>query len=477
MRGFCSKTVSKEPPGDENNSRMKKVLLYGGGLLLLAGAGFGAYAAFQQPTTPEGTRLTGMDLGGLGESELRQRLESWWAAHKSKTLSPTSHLLSKQPSPQTLEELGVRPDWDATLASIRFDSYAEKLIGNGTRGSDIKVVWRLDQSQFQDLKTFVERNARRPVPARVSFANGTIKREPEVTTFALDESRVGEAALDALSVGKETFDLPVKAEKPRITAEQLNLITDVVSEFKTNFNRGQINRSSNIRLAASKLNGVILLPGEVLSYNETVGKRTVANGFKLAGVYANGRHDVGIGGGICQVSTTLYNAALLANLEIVQRSNHSMPVPYVPFGRDATVDYASIDLKFRNSSATPIAVVSEVNGGTITFRVLGKKDTTKNVKIVSTDHSSWGNGIKYVSDPTVPAGKTKVVEKGSIGRRCVTWRILEENGVEVGRENLGVSYYKAVPRIIARGPAPKPAAETPAPDGLPPAEGGADGDG
>jgi len=246
--------------------------------------------------------------------------------------------------------------------------------------------------------------------------------------------------------------LPLYREKPRYPSEALNEITDVISEFTTSFKTSQANRSDNIALAASKLNGKILMPGEKLSFNEAVGKRLRSEGFKLAPVYVEGRHEQGLGGGICQVCTTLYNSVLFANLEILKRQNHSMPVPYVPIGRDATVNWGSIDLVFRNSYKTPIAIVSEVKNGKLTFRILGKKDPTISVAIITTDHASWGNGVRYVFDPSLPPGKKKVIEKGSIGRRCITWRIVRANGKEIKREKLGVSVYKAYPRIIAYGP-------------------------
>jgi vancomycin resistance protein YoaR len=281
--------------------------------------------------------------------------------------------------------------------------------------------------------------------------------------MALDAKRLPDLAIEALRFGDGTVELPLLQAPKRIPDQALDRITEVVSSFTTKFNRGQVNRSSNIALAASIINGTVLMPGQTFSYNKTVGQRLVSRGFKLAGVYRNGRHDQGIGGGICQVSTTLYNAALIANLPIVQRNNHSMPVPYVPLGRDATVDYGSLDMQFKNSYPNPIAISAHVNGGAINFTILGVKQPGLQISLETSNHSSWSNTVKYVTDSSVPAGKTKIVEKGSIGRRCLTWRVVRINGKVVKRENLGVSLYRPSARIIARGPAPKPTAtETPA---------------
>ena len=132
---------------------------------------------------------------------------------------------------------------------------------------------------------------------------------------------------------------------------------DVLGEFKTEYNSGNTNRSTNIKLAASKINGCIINPGEVFSYNETVGERTIEEGYKDALVYVGGEVANGVGGGICQVSTTLYNACLFANLEIVERTNHSFTPHYVAAGRDATVSWGGPDFKFRNNRNYPVMIV------------------------------------------------------------------------------------------------------------------------
>jgi len=159
----------------------------------------------------------------------------------------------------------------------------------------------------------------------------------------------------------------------------------------------------------------------------------------------------------------------LANLEIVNRVNHSMPVPYVPVGRDATVDYDKIDFKFRNNYDAPIAISSEIVGGKITFYVLGSEKLDVEVKMITTDHLSWGNKTQYVSDGSLPAGRTKVIEKGSIGRKCTTWKIVEKDGVEISREKMFDSIYRASPRIVARGTRSAPKKSAAPTESAPPA--------
>ncbi|MGI8923559.1 MAG: VanW family protein [Fimbriimonadales bacterium] len=434
---------------------MKRSIGYIAGVLLLGGGGFAAFAAFQEPLTSSGTTIDGQDLGGLTKVDLYARLNVWWDKTKARMIRPRSGALTQQPRPMSLHQLGIEPDLDATVASVHFDSYPAKLLGRAKSGHPITIVWRAQGADLAVLTKFVADHARRRAPARVWFEGGALQRTYEATRVGLDEGNVGPAVVAAIEQRKKTFQLPLEAEPPRVSKEAVGSIKDVVSKFTTKFNRGNLNRSSNIRLAASEFDGIVLLPGDILSYNETVGQRTVKRGYKLAGVYANGRHDTGIGGGICQVSTTLFNAAALANLKIVSRTNHSMPVAYVPLGRDATVDFGNIDLKIENSTDNPVSVTSEVVGGSITFRILGTKIPNMSVSLATTNHTSWGNGVKYVTDSSVAPGRTKVIERGSAGRSCITWRIIRD-GTETRREKLVENNYRGASRIIARGPAAKP---------------------
>ena len=122
---------------------------------------------------------------------------------------------------------------------------------------------------------------------------------------------------------------------------------DTLSEFSTRYAASNVNRTTNLRLAANQINGTVLMRGETFSYNDGVGERTIAAGYKEAPIYVSGRVEDGLGGGICQITTTLYNAAVFANLEIVERTNHQFVPSYVGAGRDATVVYGAIDFKFK----------------------------------------------------------------------------------------------------------------------------------
>jgi vancomycin resistance protein YoaR len=430
---------------------MKKAILWTAGVLLLAAGGFAGFVTMQEGKTPIGTTLAGVDVSDLTRSELEARIHTWWETKKTAVLVPRSHLLASQPEALSLDALGIKPDFEATIRAVELQDYADSLLGKEVQGDAIQVVWTQSGGDFSALKEFVDENAKPTQAAFVRFANGHFERQYEVPSFDLDTELVGKAALDAMNDRKPIFELPMKTGEAHASKELIDSINVVVNSFSTTFSAGNVNRTHNIKLAAESLNGAVLMPGDELSYNETVGRRTSATGYKIAGVYANGRHEVDYGGGICQVSTTLFNAVALSNLEITKRLNHSMPVPYVPVGRDATVDYDRVDFKFRNNFDTPIAISSEINGGKITFYVLGTKKLDVEVRMETSGHSSWGNSVKYVTDASLPAGKTKVIEKGSMGRKCTTWKIVEKDGVEISREKMFESIYRASPRIVARG--------------------------
>ncbi len=163
---------------------------------------------------------------------------------------------------------------------------------------------------------------------------------------------------------QEEYTIPLKIVAPDKTTNQIGTeaFPDLLAEFSTKYAASNVNRTTNLRLATNKITGTVLLPGETFSYNKVVGKRTIAAGFKDAAIFQNGKVVDGLGGGICQISSTLYNAVLLSNLEIVDRSNHGFVTSYLGAGRDATVVYGSIDFKFKNNRQYPIKITGTVSG-------------------------------------------------------------------------------------------------------------------
>ncbi len=249
-------------------------------------------------------------------------------------------------------------------------------------------------------------------------------------------------------------EAPVQLMEPQITTEDLQskLFRDTLGSSTTKFNAGLVGRTTNVKLAASHINGTILNPGDVFSYNDVVGPRTYATGFKDATVFANGGAEDGVGGGICQVSSTLYVATLQADMEIVERRNHSLFVSYVPLGQDATVAYGSVDFRFRNNTDYPIKVVAGTNGSTLTVSLVGTKTQDKRVEIVTQTLSSDPFQVIYEDDPSLEPGKTKTKTGGYPGYKTASYRVVYIDGKEVSRTLENNSTYKRVDKVVLRGP-------------------------
>lgn len=231
-----------------------------------------------------------------------------------------------------------------------------------------------------------------------------------------------EEAKNLLQEDKDEYIIPLKILYPSITTNMIGTeaFPDLLSEFSTKYSASNKNRTTNLILASNKINGTVLMPGETFSYNKVVGERTIQAGYKEAPIYVSGRVEDGIGGGICQITTTLYNAVVYANLDIVERSNHQFVPSYAGPSRDATVVYGAIDFKFKNNRKYPIKIICSVEGGEANFKILGfRMPEDYDVEMYSTITSQSAN---YTNS--------------------ATYKILYKDGVEVDRVLLSEDTYK-----------------------------------
>ena len=467
---------------NRKRGKAAKIVVGSVGLVALGLAGTVSAMAYQYvPLIAPGTIVAGVPVGGLTKDAAAKQIEEWWKSVESRDLSVTSDDLLSQPLGFSAQDLGVHLDVAETVQKLPLESFwdnsARKIQGKNVGVKSIEPELVVQDKSFKKLAEFVNANVPEDSQAKVDLVGGKIVRTPERVGLEFDPV-AAEPLLRAAVVSGEKVDLPLKKAKARITDEELSKITEVVSTYTTRYNEGNANRSHNIKNAAMRLSGTILMPGETFSFNKVLGQRTAKNGFKLAGVYNNGRHDFDIGGGICQVSSTLYNSVLLANLKVAIRSCHTFPVPYVPVGRDATVSFPAPDFAFTNSYATPIALSTKAGGGSITFSILGMKQDGLEVKIESVGHTSWSRPVKEINDPSLPPGRRVVEEKGGAGHRITTYRVVYQNGQVVERQNLGVSLYNGGSRIVRvnkKAPAAAKPVEVPgkvfedeSPDAVPP---------
>lgn len=317
--------------------------------------------------------------------------------------------------------------------------------------------------------------------AQYALENGKAVVKPHIVGVDADPKQAKEAAQKVN--GGSQAEIAITRSMPEITEDMLKskLYTGTLASYSTRYNKGVVNRSKNVELAASRINGTVLLPGDVFSYNGVVGARTYENGFKNAPVYENGKSVDGIGGGVCQVSTTLYSAVLYADLEIVKRQNHSLTVSYVPLGQDATVVDGAIDFQFKNNMDTPVRIDAAAANGSINISLVGTPVSGKSVKITHETTSTKEPTEKITNDPSLPEGVRKITSKGKNGYTVRSTKIIYQDGKEISRNSLGNSTYKMVQTEVSVGTgaqnaaapssapaaskpvAEKPASEKPAP--------------
>ena len=253
---------------------------------------------------------------------------------------------------------------------------------------------------------------------------------------------------------RENYEIPLKINEAEIKTKDLGdkLFKDSLSKYTTIYDAGNKSRSTNISIAAKTINETIVLPGETFSYNKVLGNTTKEKGYQLGGSYQNGKVVQAYGGGICQVSTTLYNAVLYANLEIVERHNHSYSVSYVPASRDATVSYGGKDFKFRNSREYPIKIVSSAKNGVVSISIEGiKEEKEYDIEITSTTLSTTPYKTTYQDNNSMAEGKEKVIQVGHNGMKSQSYIVKKHNGITISKELLNADTYQPMNKIIERG--------------------------
>ena len=263
-----------------------------------------------------------------------------------------------------------------------------------------------------------------------------------------------EEAKKILEENKEQYEIPLQITNPQVTLSNLGseAFPEKISAYSTRYDGGDKDRSTNLEIACKKIDEKIVLPGETFSYNKTLGARTTKAGYKTAKVYENGAVVDGIGGGICQISSTLYNAVLKANMQIVERRNHQFITSYVPEGRDATVAYGVTDFKFKNTRKYAIKIKATASNGVATISIYGIKENPEyNITFETKTISTIPVTEKYIEDNTIAEGTEEIKQKGANGCVTETYIIKSLNGQVVSKDLLSKDTYSAMQRIILKG--------------------------
>ncbi len=438
---------------------MKKVNIWGTFFAAAAAAVFFAGPAYgKERTLPDGFFVGEVSLGGMTEEQARQAIaaEAGRLSGRRITLD-----IAGNPSSVTAEKLGV--SWsnedvvEKAMDQISSGNLVRQyMVRKDTEKNPVRIPLetRVDEGKVESfVKSQTEGLMAEPQNASIIRVDGAFQITPGVSGKVVDVAATKMALDQALlnQAGDEVIAAAVVAERqPDIVEEDLASIGDVLGTFTTDFSSSGSSRSGNLSNGASKINGHVLMPGETLSGYECMHPFTTANGYYTAAAYEGGRVVDSIGGGVCQIATTLYNAALRAELEITQRQNHSMVVGYVKPSMDAAIAGTVKDIKITNNYSTPIYVEGYTENRKLTFTIYGKETRPENrtVEYVSETLSSISPGAPAEQvDPSMAPGSRRQVQSAHRGVKSRLWKVVTVDGVETERTLLHTDTYNASKEI------------------------------
>lgn len=404
----------------------------------------------------KGVIVNGLELGGLTREQAAGRIGAWFArrADRSVTLTALDARWTGK-----LSDFGARLDVEGAVARAfgvgREGSLLSRpvcVLTSGGPGKRFAARLILDDGVVRKTISKVAHMIDRPHrDASIRVVEGRLEIRPDSCGIRLNQGKALAEVKSALQMGLAVVPLPAEVDKPEVTAADAQAIDTLLGRYTTSFNPGKRDRTHNLTLAARAISGKILMPGKQFSYNGIIGPRELSRGFRNAIIFINGKQEEGLGGGICQVSSTLYNAVLLAGLKIVERSHHSRTVPYVVPGRDATVAYGSRDFRFENPNSAPVCVLTAVGRARLTIDIYGAAADKKNISVYSTQSRRVAARTVTVVDGTLRPGQRKLVEPASPGVSATVYRKITQQDGSVVTEVVSRDRYLPQASVVAVG--------------------------
>ena len=406
-----------------------------------------------------------LSVGGLTKEEAKLKLENM----KESELKQQSIVLYKNEIKKQIacNELGITYNIDETINKAfelgHKESFFEKYRISKEGLANAQKFELTKTFSDEPIHNFIKENAtffyKEPVNASIERKNRQFFVTKEVEGEALDEEATFEKMAEALKEPDNELNELIEVEAvtktviPEYTEASFADVQTLISSFSTSYNNASANRNENLKVAAQKISRM-LLPDEIFYLSNQLEPFTEAAGYKNAGVIVNGKIEDGLGGGVCQVASTLYNAVLLTDIEIVSRQNHSLPVAYVPLGRDATYATGVIDFKFKNNTGYPLFIEGYCENNKVYVNIYGHKDAIPEYDIkfdsVVTEVIP-APATKYEDDSTLEKGKEVVEIKALDGKRVKLYKLYYKNGVLEKKELVDTSYYKPRAAVIKRG--------------------------
>lgn len=414
-------------------------------------------------TIYNGITIGNVPVGGLSVNEAKTALRIAFEEQKAHSTIRIKH--QENTWSITPEEIEL---------TINVDELAEQAYHIGRSGSIIKILQeryltanggyvlplmqQYNHDKLYNIITAIAQSIDKdPRNASVVYKNNAIEIIPEILGQKVDTaSALADISRELAANMEFTYPLIVNSQHPTIVAQDLVDIDDRLAVYTTEFDPSKKNRYQNVEIASKQINNRLVRPGEVFSFNQNVGLRLPEYGYKEAPVFVDGKLTLDWGGGVCQVSTTLYNAVLLADMDIEERTSHFQPPPYVPLGQDAAVADNLLDFKFKNTSSHNIYVKSEVSNHQITVSIFGKNISNPPEIRIETDWKALEYNTIVKQDNSLPLGKEIVESPGQKGFAVTTYRVKLVNGKESSREKLSFDEFSPEDRIIRVGTKSEP---------------------
>ena len=432
------------------------------GFTLVSGLDMVHVKADSKETIATGVYIGSVDVGGMTKQEAHDAVDAYMDSLMQTNFSlmgPIGYMNI------TAEEMGITTDVDTVVEEANAIAKYGDLISRFKETKDLekehKVVdlpLTLDK-QATANKIYEHRDELNIAAVDNSFRieNGNFVFIPGKTGNEVNivESvySIRDFINDDWSPEKTEIALVIDEVQPRGSEEELSKLTSVLGTFQTNFGSSAAGRAQNVRNACSKINGTILYPGEEFSTYEKISPFTQENGYGIAGAYENGQVVESVGGGVCQVATTLYNAVIRAELDVTMRYNHSMMVSYVPPSDDAAIAGTYKDFRFKNNMDTPVYIEGTSDGGILTFKVYGVENRPSN-RVVSFESETVEKKdieVQFNVSSDYDLGYIATTQSAHQGVVARLWKIVTVDGVQQSREIFNKSTYNSSPKIITVG--------------------------
>ena len=442
---------------------MAFVLVAASGMVSAYASGSSGTKKAKVQTITEGVCIGSVDVGGMTKEEAKKAVDAYVDSIKDTSFSLKG---ANSSFDATAQEMSVSADTDAAADEALSVCHEGSLIDRFVESEELKkgnvaVNMYLSVDKQKTAKMIYDKSDELNIKAvdnslqrngdSFDFVPGQEGKEVDVVKSVY---AINDFLQNSWDGSANEIELVTNTVQPRGSKEELSKIKDNLGGFSTDFSSSAAGRATNVKNACSLINGSVIYPGEQFSVYEAISPITTDNGYQIAGAYENGQVVDSVGGGVCQVSTTLYNAVINAELEVVERSPHSMVVHYVNVSRDAAISGNYKDLKFKNNTKSLIYIAASANGGVLSFKIFGEDTREKDRKIAFESEiveEKHPEGEVVIVDTTKPSGYREITQSAHTGYNAKLWKIIYIKGVEKERVLVNTSSYNAEPQHVTVG--------------------------